>query len=1658
MVPLHAARASSIAVLILLALLSIPYSAHAQQASGNPESQSLWQRIETLFGGLPFIDRTSSPPASAAAAAEVSVPNTSSKTIVYAVRDGDTLSGIAQHFGASLNAILVLNHLTKSSRLQIGQKVLVSPASDAYSNITAPTPKSPTVLKAVLLSATKPAANNFVTRNEFNAGLSSIAGPLSQLLFRTQQPTVSGSGAPLSAEAFGPSQRIDQLSNVTITNANLTASEIPALNYLSLSGGTVAGNLNVTGMLSGSTLSLSTTTTTSLTVTSTSTLSGVKLLNTSCSTFGNGGKLTTDASGIILCAGDQGGSGSAVAGANGQIQFNGYGSFAVSSGFTFATSTGTLTAPTVSSTNGSTTNATSTTLFSTLANFTSAIANTLNVSIANIVGFTAVNSTTTNATTTNLYAGTAVVPSLSATNATTTSLGINGQTFTNLLGAGLTNTAGVLGVSLAPFTTSILTEGANLYFTNNRVASVIAGTTTDALAEGITNKYFSNARAQSAISVSGTTLTYVSGVLGISQANGSANGYLASADWTNFNNKIASSSLSGIAPISYNFASGAIGFDFTHGNTWTGAQAFANISATNATTTSLYITGITSKLLKTDANGQVTAANAGTDYQAPITAGNLTTGSNLSVSGGSGAVIGSGASISLGSNVVTGATNDTNVTGSIAGNNLTLGWTGLLGVSRGGTGSSTLSGILKGNGTGSLLSAVGGTDYEFPLTFSSPLSRTTNTISLPLATGSANGYLSSIDWTNFNGKLGSSTIATLTTSYIPKWTGIAFANSLITDTGTAIGIGTTTPSARFSISGGDTRLTTDSATAFVVENAAGTSTLQVSTLDSSSNIFEIASSTGSALFSVTSDGNVGVGTTSPSTTFGLVGSHYLTGGLGVGIVNATAGTIKAVGNITGGALTVAGLTILNQASTTVFSALGPAYFGSTATSSFAANGALSLVSNGLAVGTNQLTVSGGNVGIGTTTPGSIFSVNGVANWTGATSTYYSTGGINLTSGCFSINGACITGGGGSGVTSISGTANQITASASTGAITLSLPTLLNLTNASSSVLSVSGEGFFGTASTTSLFISGITNGSSQCLQINGVGQVTGTGTSCGGGGATPGGSNGQIQFNNSGAFGASSNFFWDNTNSRLGIGTTSPYAKLSIHANSGETNTTLFSIASSTASATTTLFSIDNIGNVVSTLAASSTFAIGANGATNPAFRIFASTTNAATGLQLTSNVAGNGVSLNAISSGTNEALTLSSKGTGGINLTMPGSTSFLVNINGGARINLGNSVLSFPLAGFNGGATPSFLFSSGAGNGTFNAATEVPLVHFSLSSGTAFHTNSAIALQRNFLITSTNEGFTSYSTSNTITDLATLSVTAPPITLANGNGTTTNAYALLIGSSTASTMLNASTTNSYGLAVFTSGGAQNTYSAIFKGGNVGIGTTSPWRTLSVTGTVGFDGLTAGAGAGSLCLTANKEIVYSDNAGCTGSSQRFKHNIQTLATTSGLAEVMRLNPVSFIYNNDIGVKGEQVGFIAEEVAPIDQRLVTYDASSTPNNVKYQNMVAVAIKAIQEIGSVTATFKNNLIAWLGSASNGITDFFAKKIHTDELCVGNTCLTESQLQALLNQPGRQSAPPLAAPVEPAPVPPAETAPSGLHDEASLAPVPAPEPLTTSPTETP
>ena len=94
----------------------------------------------------------------------------------------------------------------------------------------------------------------------------------------------------------------------------------------------------------------------------------------------------------------------------------------------------------------------------------------------------------------------------------------------------------------------------------------------------------------------------------------------------------------------------------------------------------------------------------------------------------------------------------------------------------------------------------------------------------------------------------------------------------------------------------------------------------------------------------------------------------------------------------------------------------------------------------------------------------------------------------------------------------------------------------------------------------------------------------GTGLSLSGGTLTntvtaspPAGSDGQVQFNNSGAFGASSNLFWDNANGRLGIGTSSPTSTLTISGSGSTSATTSLLVRNSSG---TSMFSVYDNGQL----------------------------------------------------------------------------------------------------------------------------------------------------------------------------------------------------------------------------------------------------------------------------------------------------------------------------------------------------------------------------------------------------------------------------------------------------------------------------------------------
>lgn len=110
---------------------------------------------------------------------------------------------------------------------------------------------------------------------------------------------------------------------------------------------------------------------------------------------------------------------------------------------------------------------------------------------------------------------------------------------------------------------------------------------------------------------------------------------------------------------------------------------------------------------------------------------------------------------------------------------------------------------------------------------------------------------------------------------------------------------------------------------------------------------------------------------------------------------------------------------------------------------------------------------------------------------------------------------------------------------------------------------------------------------------------------------------------------------------------------------------------------------------------------------------------------------------------------------------------------------------------------------------------------------------------------------------------------------------------------------------------------------------------------------------TAALGA-ALCWTATTgEFQRDTNAGgCLVSSEQYKHDIAELP--SMLDEVMAMKPVSFIYNDEVGISGRQVGFIAEQMASVDKRLVGFNADGSPQSVRYMQMTAVLTGAIQAL--------------------------------------------------------------------------------------------------------
>ncbi len=87
-----------------------------------------------------------------------------------------------------------------------------------------------------------------------------------------------------------------------------------------------------------------------------------------------------------------------------------------------------------------------------------------------------------------------------------------------------------------------------------------------------------------------------------------------------------------------------------------------------------------------------------------------------------------------------------------------------------------------------------------------------------------------------------------------------------------------------------------------------------------------------------------------------------------------------------------------------------------------------------------------------------------------------------------------------------------------------------------------------------------------------------------------------------------------------------------------------------------------NSGTYTQTSSSAAAFASGPNGNTNPVFRLVNNVSSAATGVSITGRAAGAGVSIAAISSGTNEVVTIDGKGSGNVTIQGTGTGNTVAN------------------------------------------------------------------------------------------------------------------------------------------------------------------------------------------------------------------------------------------------------------------------------------------------------------------------------------------------------------------------------------------------------------
>lgn len=125
---------------------------------------------------------------------------------------------------------------------------------------------------------------------------------------------------------------------------------------------------------------------------------------------------------------------------------------------------------------------------------------------------------------------------------------------------------------------------------------------------------------------------------------------------------------------------------------------------------------------------------------------------------------------------------------------------------------------------------------------------------------------------------------------------------------------------------------------------------------------------------------------------------------------------------------------------------------------------------------------------------------------------------------------------------------------------------------------------------------------------------------------------------------------------------------------------------------------------------------------------------------------------------------------------------------------------------------------------------------------------------------------------------------------------------------------------------------------------------------VSVQGTLSVSSISTGSTSNILCSSAANSGVIQR---CS-STRKLKENITDISL--GLETVKALRPVSFTWKAN---GNTDIGFVAEEVAALQPVLAIYNEQGEPDGVKYANMSAVLVKAVQEQQAIIEQLKAEL---------------------------------------------------------------------------------------------